>query len=767
MANVAIQYYDPSGNTYEPQYLDLQTGNPIDYADLPYYDVKDQSQVSSGEVKLPEEQQKQYDTIFKSDSSQKGFAPQGSTAQPRNVDNNFGYAHKPGFIGAMGALPGPVGMVGKAASLAMNANNRQAVQDARQVLGLPQKTNLGSFLQDNKGLVANVNISNPKNPDQNETVPVGFEVSDKTGRTMMTPNEARNRSLVNPGSVAEAARQDVKDAQNNFSAQGLTAPKMEQSIGSKMLGNVFGSSYNTAKEDTTDHIATGMGVASSKPKGKGLMDLSPSFKNSIENGTHVNSVDDNTDLSGVNYSHPERGDVTTGLTDRTKEAMGALATNTPGGINVSSAYRSSKVNAAIGGASKSFHQTGQAFDVSTKGMTDDEKRDMTERAIMSGAMEIGTYGDQSLHIATDRRNPINSVEAGQGVNAAGIAAMYNRSEYNMDKAPGWFTQGVTESRLAPTPTARPTDQEINAQNLAASTQTMAGQERFSTPDSFAGQDRFSTPQLQNMAQSKSLDRYNALSDDDRRMMAMTLAGEIDPSKTKIGSEDFTKESYGIAQTMDNRVGKYGTMAGVIGAPNQYSTWNNKAAADTAQKNYNLNPTAYDSAVKGYYSSDENNQGFTNYHANTINPGWGAQMTNSQQIGAHTFGTLAEYQSQPVAQAVSPAPMATPSLTNASSTAGGFSAGPTAAADGSNHFSGPSQTGGQNESNSNSSNNGGNKSDSSTGGQGTGGGFASSAGANGPSTSGGGFANGSSASNKSDNDKNDSSGYGGSRSDGWN
>lgn len=739
----AIQYWQPSGMGYEPQYLDLATGEPIPYANLPYYDVKDQSEVENGTAQLPQAEQQKFNEIFRPEGGDHQAPQGGSVAGPRSMSNNFGYAAKPGFMGVMGMMPGPVGMVGKLGSLAMNVNNRQAVQDARQVLGLSEKNNFGSFLSDNKGLVGNVNIQNPVNPDMNETVPVGFEASDKVGRTMMTPNEARNRALTNPGSVTEASKQDVKDANQNFAAQGLEAPKAE-SVGSKMLGNMFGSSYNTSSQDTSNHHV----------KGLGLGDVSPSFRNAVENGRHVNATDADTtngSIAGVNYSHPERGDVSAGLTDRTRETISALATNTPGGINVSSAYRSPAINDAIGGAARSYHTSGQAFDVSTKGLTDDQKQDMVERGIMSGAMEIGTYGDQSLHMATDRRNPIN---------AGGVAAMYNRTEQNaMQNAPGWFSAGVTQSRLAPTPTPRPSDEEMNMSRLQAAPQSFAAQERMNTPQSFAGQERDSdiskASQPANAA-SSAMDRYNALSDDDKHMMAMTLAGEIDPSKTPIGTDTFTNEAYGIAQTMDNRVGKYGTMAGVLGAPKQYSTWNNDQAAKTAAQNYNLNPAAYDNAIKGYYSSDENNQGFTNYHATNVNPGWGAQMQNSQQIGAHTFGTLPGYSpSQPTAVAVSPAPnsVGTPSLTNASAAPGGFSTAPSAQSN-TDHFSGPSQTGPSGQSNSNSSAGGG------QGGRSDGGAFGGAS-----ATGSGGFAN-SPSSDKSDND-NGRSGYSGSRSDGWN
>lgn len=777
MADYAAQFWQPTGNgDWQPFYMDLQTGAQLSPEDLPFYQVADQQQIESGAVKLPEEAQKNYqEMVYQSGGNHQ--APEGgSVAGPRSMSNNFGYASKPGWMGLASMAPGPAGLAMKAGSLAMNVNNRQAIQDARQTIGLEHKNNFGSFINDQKGLVGNVNFANPQNPDQNETVPVGFEAQDKYGRTMMTPNEARNRALANPGTMTEATPQDVKDAAANFKAQGLE-PQKAQSIGSKMLGNMFGTHYNTNPTDKTNHIQTGItgpnarnlerAVQSNEVgpnKGQGLMDLSPSFKNSVENGTHVNP---DGSIAGANYAHPERGAITAGLTDRTKEAIGALAANTPGGINVSSAYRSPAVNAAVRGAAQSYHQTGQAFDVSTKGLTDQQKQDLTERAIMSGAMEIGTYGDQSLHVATDRRNPMN---------ASGVAAMYNRTEKNaLQNAPGWFTAGVTESRLAPTPQTRPTQVE---QDLAAAPNSFVGQERMAAPTgSFAGQERLSQPNdiaqasapsnISAPASGSMMDRYNAFSADDRKAMAMTLAGEIDPSKTKIGTEDFTNEAHAITSTIDNRVDKYGSVAGVLGSPKQYSTWNNTAAANTAINNYNKNPEAYDNAVRSYYADDKNKLGFTNYHASYVNPGWSKDMKDVQAVGAHIFGTLPGYApAAPQTPEVGPTPVARPDL-SVSATPQSFAQSAPQQTD---HFQGPTQVGSPGDNKSDKNDNSSSSGSSSTGGNGgnrgsTGGGFASAA--QGGATGSGLGGNSSGSSNSSNSSNGGRSGYGGSRSDGWN
>lgn len=138
----------------------------------------------------------------------------------------------------------------------------------------------------------------------------------------------------------------------------------------------------------------------------------------------------------------------------------------------------------------------------------------------------------------------------------------------------------------------------------------------------------------------AFDRFN---EDERDLMARTLAGEIDTRYTDLLSPEGFKEAMGILSTMENRAVKYGNVTNAITADKQYSTWNNQAAADVANTNYEGNKALYDSLVNDYMSNPENNLGYTSYYNPSIaNPSWGAQMANAEDIGPHRFGALSEY-----------------------------------------------------------------------------------------------------------------------------
>lgn len=67
-----------------------------------------------------------------------------------------------------------------------------------------------------------------------------------------------------------------------------------------------------------------------------------------------------------------------------------------GPLKVTSAYRSPEHNASVGGAKGSQHLHGNAFDVSTAGMSQDDRIRLMQQARQAGFGGIGVY-DNSLH----------------------------------------------------------------------------------------------------------------------------------------------------------------------------------------------------------------------------------------------------------------------------------------------------------------------------------------------------------------------------------
>ena len=176
-----------------------------------------------------------------SDSASQPMGNAGGFAGPTN---NFGYMNKPGWAGLAGAIPGPIGFMGKAANVAINASNTSAMNKARDLMGLPKQSFAESFkstIKDQHGQIGDVKLETPQGVAQ---YPVGFEAQDKFGRTNMTPQEAALRGRANQSPLSLATRTDVKSAVEDFKKEN---PEERQglfsqftSAASNFIDNLFG-----------------------------------------------------------------------------------------------------------------------------------------------------------------------------------------------------------------------------------------------------------------------------------------------------------------------------------------------------------------------------------------------------------------------------------------------------------------------------------------------------------------------------------------------
>lgn len=143
--------------------------------------------------------------------------PSFAGAANRNMSNNFGYFDKPAAMGLASFVPGPIGMAAKAANAGININNAAAAQEARKTIGLPEKgfmSTIGGAFADNKGYIDDVKYADDSG--RVRTTPVSFEAEDPSGRTALTPNEARNRALTNPDNfLGVATKDETKEARSN------------------------------------------------------------------------------------------------------------------------------------------------------------------------------------------------------------------------------------------------------------------------------------------------------------------------------------------------------------------------------------------------------------------------------------------------------------------------------------------------------------------------------------------------------------------------
>lgn len=137
----------------------------------------------------------------------------GGLGGGRNASNNFGYIDKPDVMSLAGALPGMLGLAGKAANAAVNMSNVAAVNEARSMLGLTPVEGLGfgkGVMSNNKGMVADVSIG--KNQ-----YGVSLAAMTPEGRTALTPTEARSRAAVMSEPIEELTPEQSKAVKDEFS----------------------------------------------------------------------------------------------------------------------------------------------------------------------------------------------------------------------------------------------------------------------------------------------------------------------------------------------------------------------------------------------------------------------------------------------------------------------------------------------------------------------------------------------------------------------
>lgn len=209
---VQVVYVDQQGNTIEnlAGYNIAESGNYYNPDSLGRNDTPGATNEKSNQ------QSTARSVIQETTRGERSDAQPGSGNFGRSQANNFGYIDKPGFMGFTGMLPGPLGLAGKGANAAINANNVAAVNAARGMLGLPGTGLGGSIkgtLKDNKGQVADVTLGS-----STYATPVGLEALSPSGMTNMTPQEAALRAQA-VGGIQLATDEQVAARNAAFDAE--------------------------------------------------------------------------------------------------------------------------------------------------------------------------------------------------------------------------------------------------------------------------------------------------------------------------------------------------------------------------------------------------------------------------------------------------------------------------------------------------------------------------------------------------------------------
>jgi hypothetical protein len=96
-------------------------------------------------------------------------------------------------------------------------------------------------------------------------------------------------------------------------------------------------------------------------------------------------------------------------------------------VRITSEFRSAGENQAVGGAKGSQHLSGNALDINTTGMSEEQKAAVINDAIANGAKGIGWYNPNSMHVDF-RQNP--------------AAWGPNKSASTLGRTPPWFREAA-------------------------------------------------------------------------------------------------------------------------------------------------------------------------------------------------------------------------------------------------------------------------------------------------------------------------------------
>lgn len=248
-----------------------------------------------------------------------------TTSSKRDFSNNFGYKHKPGWVGATSlALPGVLGTLAKVANLGWDLNNKEAKKSLTSIFG-EDKTKK-SFGQKVKDFVLG--------PDGSITTDIGGKTQkvsvDPTDMGSLTPMEGIHRKegfakLANPEKYSVPASTNQAFARLHPEIDpGTKKNKTSNPLGVGGFGNI--SNFNRTGLDPS--IASVLDA------------MSPDFGD-IEVTSGFRDPKKNAEVGGVKDSQHIQGKAVdlsfAGMTDDQKQRAldKALATGSIGGVGIS------------------------------------------------------------------------------------------------------------------------------------------------------------------------------------------------------------------------------------------------------------------------------------------------------------------------------------------------------------------------------------------------------------------------------------------------
>lgn len=378
-------------------------------------------------------------------------AATGMTGLERDVTNNFGYFDKPTGLGLASALPGPLGMVGKAVNAGINANNMTASEKARGYLGLDPSSTFGKVkgvLSDNQGVVSKK--ANIGGYDYGIT----FGGVNPNGTTSLTPDEARTRSLTMDAPVKEGEASErgqsyrtpsqTGNVQASTKAQGTLGQNSYSQTGTRQglagkLGGIQASEIGTdpaasfpSDMDKMDNISAPIGVdAENEADMAGRMSqqwagkLGDVAAKSVKTGAVTTGSIKNTSLAGVPNATKATDAVKNSFTATSKQETEAGQAMSP---------------AAFSGAGLGRQYSAQEKSDMAKTLAG-ELNGKTLRGIIAGDPTALAEAAAALGTMDNRVNSVKNIDKPNPVASTLVGTQYNA---NMTKA---LPNGTVPSKI--------------------------------------------------------------------------------------------------------------------------------------------------------------------------------------------------------------------------------------------------------------------------------------------------------------------------------
>lgn len=637
-------------------YLDLETQQPIEYKDIGGYEIvtaEGGSYWNPNFTQAPKPQE--VTTTPKTDrvrySSEKngtqGVQSGGKAKKNTNPIDNFGYFDKPKWMKAAALIPGKIGAAAKLANVAVNANNAGAVNRAREMLELPPVKGKGavkSLLKDQQGQVANGYING-------EDYSIGFEALSPSGKTNLTPDEARKRALTLGGfteGVSPTADMPEEKGKKKSVIEKITG------LGEGWLGDFLDKKFGKDEKGTdkpitpTEKKVLQMGGGTwggDMPIGKQKDDIVNRPASQPAQGFIGRPSTPN-----ISYEFGKKTKRNQIPSSGVGEKVGAIA----GKLGLKAhMYSGQEPEGAKPAGTAHRHPEGYAGDFY---FTDRQGNVVRDPKVMEQiALEVGALGGNAglgpeymgrtnMHLDT---MPIENYP-GHGQTWGSTA-----SRWKGDMAWAKSVQQNPRPASPPTPTARPEplsldpvgeslnpigDVEGTVFDRIGPKGTFSKQAVSDVPTSFVG----STP-----ARIAALGMTPRTPEQVDRM-SRALAGELSPEQLaglKANDPIAQRELANMVTTIENRAAsaKYGTLESALN-PSQYNSLMT-GNLDVTNGNYSIYGSTLSEGINDYYTGalKPDNYDFTSYYnADISNPSWGPGMSDRQKVGDHTFGALPEY-----------------------------------------------------------------------------------------------------------------------------